>query len=106
MNKTQEAKTSRLTGMDVINSRAIALGKENGVLIERCTWDISEDQSHEYAHRLDLFTDLKTVRLYFPEIELMKSEDVSRKKRIDARLKSAIAQLIPYVPASTYAFQK
>lgn len=106
MNENQEAIISRLPGVDVINSRAIAFGKKSGVLIERCIWDISEDLSHEYAHRLDLFTDLKTVRLYFPDIELTKSEDVTRKKRIDARLKSAIAQLIPHVPASTYTFQK
>lgn len=106
MSENQEVIINRLSSVDVINSRAIAIGKESGVVIERCIWDISEDLSHEYAHRLDLFTDLKTVRLYFPDIELRKPEDVNRKKRIDARLKSGIAQLIPHVPASTYTFQK
>lgn len=106
MSENQEVIISHRSGVDVINSRAITIGKESGVLIEKCIWDISEDLSHEYAHRLDLFTDLKKVRLYFPDIELTKPEDASRKKRIDARLKSAIAQLIPHVPASTYTFQK
>lgn len=106
MNENQEVIISYRTGVDVINSRAVAIGKESGVFIERCIWDVSEDLSHEYAHRLDLFTDLKKVRLYFPDIEVTKAGDANRKKRIDARLKSAIAQLIPHVPASTYTFRK
>ena len=106
MNENQEMKISRMAGADAISSSAIAFGEESGIAIEKCDWDIGEDLSHQHAHRLDLFTASKTVRLYFPDIELTKSEDTVRKKRIDTRLKSAIAQLIPYVPATTYTFRK
>jgi len=106
MNESQEMQTIRLAGANAISSSAIAFGVESGIAIEKCNWDIGEDLSHQHAHRLDLFTASKTVRLYFPDIELTRSEDIIRKKRIDTRLKSAIAQLIPYVPASTYTFRK
>jgi hypothetical protein len=106
MNEDQEMKISRLAGANAISSSAIAFGEASGLTIEKCSWDIGEDLSHEHAHRLDLFTASKTVRLYFPDIELTRSEDIIRKKRIDTRLRSAIAQLIPHVPASTYTFRK
>lgn len=106
MNENQDVTSNRMTGAESISCSAIAMGKESGLTLEKCTWDIGEDISHAHAHRLDLFTELKSVRLYFPDIDLTKSGDLSRKKGIDARLKSAIAQLVPHVPAATYAFGK
>jgi len=72
------------------------------VVISDCVWDIGEDVSHPYAHRLDLVTATKTVRLYFPDLELTSS---SRTTRTEDRLQRAVAQLLPPPHSATYTYQ-
>lgn len=79
------------------------IGMENGVTISECVWDIGQDFGHEHAHRLDLSTATKTVRLYFPDLELTTSGNNARKKRTEDRLRKAVAQLLPLSPSPTYA---
>lgn len=105
MNQEQDMNARRLAGAEAIVAKAIALAKESGIEIERCVWDIGEDLNHEHAHRLDLFTKEKTVRLYFPDLELTAFEHGMRKKRTEDRLKGAVAQLLPNSPAETYSFR-
>lgn len=98
-------KIDRLAGADAISKKAVAIGAESGVTITDCVWDIGEDLGHEYAHRLDLFAETKTVRLYFSELELTTSGNEARKKRAEERLRNAIAQLSPRPHSPTYAFR-
>jgi hypothetical protein len=96
-------KIDRLKGADIISSSAREIGMQNDLVLSECIWEIGDDIGHEYAHRLDLCTAVKSVRLYFSELELTSLLNISRKNRINERLRSAIAQLLPRTPANTYA---
>lgn len=98
-------KIDRLTGAEAISKKAVVFSTKSGVLITDCTWDIGDDLEHEHAHRLDLFTKTKTVRLYFRDVELTTSGNDARKKRIEDRLHNAIAQLWTTAPAATYTYE-
>ncbi|OGB25465.1 MAG: hypothetical protein A3I66_15585 [Burkholderiales bacterium RIFCSPLOWO2_02_FULL_57_36] len=103
MNQEVSMKIDRLVGAEVISARAREIGVENGVVISECVWDIGQSIELQHAHRLDLSTASKTVRIYFPDQELSTSGNEVRKKRTDDRLRGAIAQLLPRSPAPTYA---
>lgn len=96
-------KIDRMAGAEIISTSAKQIGIESDVALSECIWQIGEDFSHEYAHRLDIGTDSKSVRLYFSELELTAVLIANRKNRIDERLRSAIAQLVPRLPSRTYA---
>lgn len=98
--------SDRQAAADAITLRAMAIGKERGVDITRCVWEIGEDLTHAHAHCLDICTETKLVRIYFPDVELMARESESRKRRTEERLNNAIAQLLPRVPSPTYAFDR
>lgn len=98
-------KIDRLAGAASISQRAIAIGAENGIAVTECVWDMGEDLGHEYAHRLDLFTEKKTVRLYFPDLDLTTADNDARKERTEDRLRRAIAQLSTVQPSPTYPFR-
>jgi predicted TPR repeat methyltransferase len=98
-------KSARMAGADAISAKAIAIAAEQDVLIAECVWDIGTDFAHEHAHRLDLITATKTVRLYFRDRELTMAANDSCAKRIDDRLRRAIAQLHSRTPAQTYTFR-
>ncbi|RJF92784.1 hypothetical protein D3871_25880 [Noviherbaspirillum saxi] len=80
------------------------MGRENGIEISKCVWDLGKDFSLQHAHQLELSTETKTVRLYFPDVELTSTDSGSRTRRTEERLRSAIAQLLSRPPAATYAF--
>lgn len=94
---------NRLAGADAISARAVTLGAELGVAISNCVWDIGDDLTHEYAHRLDINTAASTVRLYFCDLDLTTCGNKSRIERTADRLHRAITQLVMRVPRSTYA---
>ena len=96
-------KIDRLKGAEIISSSAKEIGMQNALVLSDCIWEIGDDIGHEYAHRLDLCTAAKSVRLYFSELDLTSLLNLSRKNRINDRLRSAIAQLLPRTPSSTYA---
>lgn len=96
-------KIDRLAGAEAISARAREIGAENGVVISECVWDIGQSIELQHAHRLDISTATKTVRLYFPDLELSTSGNGVRKKRTEDRLRDAIAQLMPRSPSPTYA---
>ena len=96
-------KIDRMAGADMISASAKEIGAKNDVVLSECIWQIGEDFNHEYAHRLDLCTAAKTVRLYFSDLELTAFLIANRKTRIEERLRSAIAQLVPRLPSRTYA---
>jgi hypothetical protein len=98
-----DMKIDRMAGANMIAASAKEIGINNDVVLSECTWQMGEDVSHEYAHRLDLGTPTKSVRLYFSDIELTALLIANRKTRIEERLRSAIAQLIPRLPSRTYA---
>jgi hypothetical protein len=93
----------RLEGAEAISARAREIGIENGVVIIECVWDIGQSVELQHAHRLDLSTATKTVRLYFPDSELATSGSETRKNRTEDRLRRAISQLLPRSPSPTYA---
>jgi hypothetical protein len=97
-------KIDRLAGAETISIRAREIGLEAGVVIIECLWDIGEDVDSAYAHRLDLSAATKTVRLYFPDLELTTSNNDGRKKRTENRLRNAIAQLTCVTPSATYTY--
>lgn len=103
MNQDVSMKIDRLAGAEAISARAREIGAENGVIISECVWDIGQAVELQHAHRLDLFTTTKSVRLYFPDLELSTVGNEVRKKRTEDRLRGAIAQLMPRSPAPTYA---
>jgi len=105
MQDQQDMRSERQAGADAIAAHATAMAQQKGVVIVKCVWDIGEDLTHEHAHRLDLFTDTKTVRMYFPDLELIGVNNPVRMKRIEGRLQSAIAQLVASVPSPTYSFR-
>jgi hypothetical protein len=102
MDQESNINIDRLAGAEAISAKAIAIGKENGVVIFQADWDIGKDLTHQYAHRLDLFTATNTVRLYFPDVELTTSGNAAREKRTKDRLQDAIARLLPRQPSPTY----
>jgi hypothetical protein len=96
----------RQAGADAISAKAVAIGVEHDVQITECVWDIGQDVSHPHAHRLDLVTATKTVRLYFPDLELTApSANASRAKRTEDRLQRAVAQLLSQAPSATYTYR-
>lgn len=105
MNQENNSGVERLAGAEAISAKAVTIASEHGVAISECIWDIGEDVSHPHAHRLDLVTAAKTVRLYFPDLELTASVSESRAKRTEDRLQRAIAQLLPSPPSATYTYQ-
>lgn len=102
---SQEIRIDRQAGADAISARAIAIALAQGVQISECSWDIGTDLTHEHAHRLELVTAAKTVRVYFPDPELCTSGHPMRSKRTEERLQRAIAQLLPHIPQPTYAYR-
>lgn len=104
MNKENIMTIDRLAGAELISAQAVAIGAEQGVVIAECIWDIGEDLGHEHAHRLDLVTETKTVRLYFPDVELTTLGNESRAKRTENRLRNAVAQLLSHPPRPTYTY--
>ena len=103
MNQPCNMKIDRLAGAEAISERAREIGIEKELVISECVWDIGEACGLQHAHRLDLSTTTKTVRLYFPDLELTTAGNEARKKRTEDRLYNAIAQLLPRSPAPTYA---
>jgi allophanate hydrolase subunit 1 len=105
MDDENRLNAQRLAGADAISAKAVAIGAELGVPITECVWDIGQDLTHEHAHRLDLVTAAKSVRLYFRDRELTAQDDASCMKRVEDRLRRAIAQLLSRPPEPTYAFR-
>jgi hypothetical protein len=97
-------KSQRMPGAEVISARIKIIGREAGLKIERCDWDIGEDFGHTYAHRLDVFAESGTVRLYFTDLELMTSNNEARRKKTETALQNAIAKLASASRAPTYNF--
>src|SRR5450830_671101 len=95
----------RSVGAAAIATEASALAAGQEVLIVECVWDIGTDLTHEHAHRLDLVTADKSVRVYFTEPEVTTSGHAMRSKRVTERLQRAIAQLLQRTPAATYTFR-
>jgi hypothetical protein len=104
MNKVSSPDSDRQAGADAISAWAVEIALAHGVVLVKCEWDLGEDFSHQHAHRLDLFTDSKSVRLYFPDLELMQPQHEARKHKTHDRLVSAIAQLKTVPPSPTYSF--
>jgi hypothetical protein len=102
MDQESNINIDRLAGAEAISAKAKAIGMENGVVIHQADWDIGKDVTHQYAHRLDLFSATNSVRLYFPDLELTTSGNEAREKRTRDRLQSAIARLLPRQPSPTY----
>lgn len=102
MEKGSSMSADRMNGAEAISARAVVIGAELGVSVSNCVWDMGDDLTHEYAHRLDINTAANTVRLYFCDLDLMKPGNESRRERTENRLHRAITQLVPRVPASTY----
>jgi hypothetical protein len=105
MSEEREMTIKRQTGADAISARSIAIGLEIGVVVTECVWDLGQDFGLQHAHRLDLCTETKKVRLYFADLELTAPDNNARKNRTEARLQSAIAQLSSRPPAPTYAYR-
>ncbi len=95
----------RSAGAAAISAKALSIALALDVQIADCVWDIGADLAHEHAHRLELVTAAKSVRVYFRELELTTAGNASRSRRIDERLQRAIAQLTQRVPAPTYAYR-
>jgi len=95
----------RNVGTAAITAQAKALAAAESVEIVDVVWDIGADLTHEHAHRLDLVTADKSVRLYFTETELTSNGHAARSKRVTERLQRAIAQLLQRTPAATYTFR-
>jgi len=95
----------RTAGAAAIAAKAVAIALAQEVEIVDCVWDIGADLGHEHAHRLDLVTADKSVRVYFTELELTTSGNAARTKRTEERLQRAIAQLFARPPAPTYAYR-
>jgi hypothetical protein len=103
MNSDSNTRAERLAGAEAISAKAISIGAEYDVAISECVWDIGEDLEHEHAHRLDLITETKNVRLYFRDLDLTTADNASRLKRTEDRLHRAVAQLVSRSPVSTYS---
>lgn len=105
MNNDSNMRIDRAAGAAAISTKAIAIGMEHGVVISECVWDLGKDARLEHAHRLDLITATKTVRLYFPDLELTTSGNESRTKRTEDRLHRAISQLVARAHVPTYTYE-
>ena len=105
MKQHDDVMPNRQAGAEAIARMARVIGINKGTLLSECVWELGEDHAHEYAHRLELSTENKSVRLYFSDAELTGSGNAARQKRTEARLSSAIAQLCSRTPAQTYSFQ-
>lgn len=105
MKQEHDPVTDRQAATEIISARAMEIGNERGIAITQCVWDIGQDLGHPHAHRLDISTEAKSVRLYFPDIELTSIENEVRRKRIEDRLNKAIAQLLSRVPSATYSYR-
>jgi len=103
--KQQSIGIDRLVGAEILSAKAKAIGNELGAAILDCVWNIGDDLEHEHAHRLELITATKTVRLYFPDLELTTSDKPSRTMRSENRLRQAVSQLVARAPSPTYAFR-
>lgn len=97
-------KSQRMPGAEAISARVKTLADEVGVDIARCDWDIGEDFSHTYAHRLDVIAGTGTVRLYFTDLELMNASNQARRTKTETALQHAVAQLASASRAPTYNF--
>jgi hypothetical protein len=97
-------KNQRMPGAEAISARIKTIGREAGLDVERCEWDIGEDFGHTYAHRLDVFAQSGTVRLYFTDLELMTSNNEARRRKTETTLQNAISQLASASRAPTYNF--
>ena len=95
----------RSNGAAAISAKAMTLAAALEVELVECVWDIGADLTHEHAHRLDLITAAKSVRVYFPDLELTSSGNASRTKRIEELLQRAIVPLQQRTPAPTYGFR-
>lgn len=102
MNKENSMKIDRTAGAATISAMASAIGTEHGVVVSERIWDIGSDIGHAYAHRLDLGTATKTVRLYFSDRDLTTSGDKYHIGRVEDRLHRAIAQLVVRDPSPMY----
>lgn len=98
-------KIDRLVGAESISASAKILAKAKDVTISNCVWDLGEDFTLQHAHRLDLSTETKTVRLYFSDVELTTAGNEHRVKRIEQRLQNAISRLLPQVASPTYTYR-
>jgi len=105
MQERHQATIDRQAGAEALSAKAVAMGLEKGLSIVKCEWDLGQDFGLQHAHRLDLSTETKTVRVYFPDLELSTTGNESRLKRSEERLRSAVAQLQSLPPAPTYAFR-
>jgi hypothetical protein len=103
MTTQSNERIDRSSGANAISAFAKEIGMEHGIEISSCIWDMGQDIEHQHAHRVDISTSLKTVRLYFNELELTTTGNSARENRIKQRLRSAIAQLLPRSPVPTYA---
>lgn len=95
----------RSNGAAAISAQAVALASTLDVDLVECVWDIGADLTHEHAHRLDLITVAKSVRVYFRDLELTTTGNPSRAKRTEERLQRAIVQLQQRTPAPTYGYR-
>jgi hypothetical protein len=101
----EEVGVARLAGAATIAEKAKKLAAEAGVELVGCTWEIGDDFADAHVHKLDIATVEKSVRIYFPDIELTDVERNSRSKRTEGRLRNAISQLLTRSPPSTYEFE-
>lgn len=104
MNKDSDKTLDRAVGAADISAIATVIGSEHGLVVSERVWDMGEDFGHEYAHRLDLSTATKTVRLYFSDLDLTASGNKSRKARVEDRLRRAITQLVVRTPTPMYTY--
>ena len=105
MDQISNVVEARQAGAEAISEMAIAIGVRKGTTIAKSSWDFGEDYAHEYAHRLELFTEEKSVRIYFSDVELTKWGSMVRQNRTASRLTSAIDQLTVRLHSPTYAFK-
>ena len=95
----------RAAGAATVAAKALEIALAQDVQIVDCVWDFGADLGHEHAHRVDLVTAEKSVRIYFTELELTTTGHTSRAKRMEERLQRSIAQLLQRAPAPTYGFR-
>ena len=105
MDQISSVVEARQAGADAISELAIAIAAKKGTTISKPSWDFGDDCAHEYAHRLELFTEEKSVRIYFSDVELTKWESMVRQNRTASKLTSAIDQLTVRLHSPTYAFK-
>lgn len=102
MNLESGTQVNRLQGADILSAKAIAIALERNVVITQCVWDLGEDVGHEHAHRLDIVTATKAVRMYFPDRALLTAGNEYQRERTEDRISRAVAQLVLHAPSPTY----